>query len=146
LILLVIPITLVGSRRSNRRVTMFRLRRREIGLMTLTALVCFGVAIPLTGAAAGNGHGTVAIPPGGSVSFVGLDLKCGSFAPETALDQKGEKRIVPLRVDCYRASGDGVHKGLEGVWTQVTRSKIVVQRCTFGIPACPLLGSWSRAK
>ena len=125
---------------------MFQLRRREIGLMTLTALVCFGVAIPLTGAAAGNGHGTVTIAPGGSVSFVGLDLTCSSVAPVTTLDQRGKKRTAPLRVDCYRASGDGVHKGLEGVWTQVTRDKIFVLRCTFGIPACPLLGSWSRAK
>jgi len=70
------------NRPSDRRMTMFRLGRREIGLVTLTALVCFGVAIPLTGAAAGHGRGTVTDPlVGQGQRCVVLDLDTGRGDP-----------------------------------------------------------------
>ena len=121
--------------------TTLRLRRREVVLMTLTALVCFAIAIPLSEAAGKRTQGTVTVPVGGSVTFSGMSWTCDNRAPLTATDQTGTVRHAPQSVGCYHLDP---HKGIVGVWTLVNHSKVIVLRCTYGVIDCPRLGVWPR--
>jgi len=119
-----------------------RLGRREIGLVVLTALVCFGVAIPLTGAAADQSKTTITVPLGGTVTFAGMGWTCDNAAPSTGTDFAGKTHHDPQSVGCYHVDP---HQGIVGVWTSVNRSNISVRRCTPHVRECPLLGKWTRS-
>lgn len=120
---------------------MFRLRRRDVGLMALTALVCFAVAIPLTEAAAEKSPAAVIVPLGGTVTFAGMGWTCDNSGPTTGTDLAGKIVHDPPAVGCYHVDP---HMGIVGVWTLVTRNRLVVRRCTPHVRDCPRLGRWAR--
>lgn len=117
--------------------TMLRLGRREIGLMTLTALVCFAIAVPLTGSAAHQSQATVTIPPGVSVKFAGMGWTCRLTEADPAARIHHDRQ----NIGCFHLDP---HKGIVGVWTMVDHSRVYVLRCTYGVRDCPRLGNWLR--
>ena len=53
-----------------------RIARREMVLITITALVCFAIAIPLTRASADHAQRQFTVWPGNSARFANLDWNC----------------------------------------------------------------------
>jgi len=113
--------------------------RRELLLVSLTAAVCFAIAIPIGGAAT-QARTPVTVEPGGSVLFPNLDWQCWSAAKTTGTDSNGQHWTIPAAVSCS-APGSGRTVGKR---TSVSRNWIAVFHCTNGNGDCPALGKWKR--
>ena len=114
--------------------------RRELLLVSLTAAVCFSIAIPISGAAT---HARVPVPlrvaPGGSVLFPNLNWQCWSAAKTTGTNSNGTQWTIPAAIACYEPSSGRI----VGKRISVSRKRIVVFRCTNG-GDCSTLGHWRR--
>lgn len=119
------------------------LTRRELLLVSLTAAVCFAIAIPMSGAAT-HAQTPVTVAPDTYVVFPNLDWACYSSPKSKAINRDGIPVIVPARVECYRANNASDLTHIVGKLTSVTPHQIWVLRCTDGVANCPTLGKWKR--
>jgi len=117
------------------------LTRRELLLVSLTAAVCFAIAIPMSGAATHDAT-PVSLEPGGAVVFPNLNWHCTSVARTTAVNRNAIPVTYPAHVIC--STGNAASSDISGKWVAVDRNRIIVGRCTNGVLKCPTLGKWKR--
>jgi hypothetical protein len=103
-----------------------RPKMREIVLVTATALVCFGIAIPLGWASTGRSSGRqFTVWPGSAARFANMDWVCDYHtAAETTTHNAA--------ISCHREST------LRGIRLGLTGNELRIFRCV-GASACRTL-------
>jgi hypothetical protein len=89
---------------------------RDLLLVSLTALACFVVAVPLTSGATARSERHITVRPGNVVNFAGLDWSC-VYPPAGSLSGKAFAFFAPngTGLICNRDStGSGVSQYLSG--------------------------------